>query len=282
MTQTTKATSNSLPSSGSQLITVAKYEFRNYFGSRRFYVLLAIALIVSALLTYVVAVRRPASFLDNSLDFYSSWWGRIAGLMAILSGIFFGGDAISSEFQNRTGYFLVPNPIRRSSIYVGKWISAFVAAVIILAITLAITLANAFYYFGPTIPSQLLQSIVFSLIYLASVMGLTFMFSSLFKSSSYSILVSAILYLFVFSLVEDLVSSIVQIEPWFIPTYGASIITNVMTVPFPAHVITTTFGRNITLTTYNATIPEGLAILLGYCVISAILGLVLFEKKDFT
>lgn len=281
MTQSTKVTPRSLPSSGSQLITVAKYEFRNYFGSRRFYVLLAIALIVSALLTYVVAARRPVSFLDNSLDFYSSWWGRIAGLMVILSGIFFGGDAISSEFQNRTGYFLVPNPIRRSSIYIGKWISAFVAAVIILAITLAITMANAFYYFGPTIPTELLESIAFSLIYLASVMGLTFMFSSLFKSSSYSILVSAMLFLFVFSLVEDLVSDIVQIEPWFIPTYGASIIANVMTVPFPAHVITTTFGR-ITLTTYNATIPEGLAIMLGYCVITAILGLVLFERKDFT
>ncbi|MGA1976100.1 MAG: ABC transporter permease [Conexivisphaerales archaeon] len=282
MTQSTKVTRSSLPSSGSQLITVAKYEFRNYFGSRRFYVLLAIALIVSALLTYVVAVRRPTSFLDNSLDFYSSWWGRIAGLMVILSGIFFGGDAISAEFQNRTGYFLVPNPVRRSSIYVGKWISAFLAAVIILAITLAITIANAFYYFGPTIPNQLVLSVAFSFIYLASVMGVTFMFSSLFKSSSYSILVSAILYLFVFSLVEELVSTIVQIEPWFIPTYGASIIANVMTVPFPAHVVTEAISKRISLTIYTATIPEGLEVLLGYCLISAILGLVLFEKKDFT
>lgn len=281
MAQHTKADAGSIPSSGSQLVTVAKYEFRNYFGSRRFYVLLAIALVVSALLTYIVAARRPASFLNSSLDFYASWWGDIASLMVILSGIFFGGDAISSEFQNRTGYFLVPNPIRRSSIYVGKWISAFVAAMIVLAITLAITMANAFYYFGPTLPNEFLQSIAFSLIYLASVMGFCFMFSSLFKSSSYSILVSAILFLFVFSLVETLVASVVQTEPWFVPTYGASIITNIMKVPFPAHVVTQTF-RGITIITYSATIIEGLEILLGYCAITAGVGLFLFEKKDFT
>jgi ABC-2 type transport system permease protein len=281
MAQNSKITSRSIPSSGSQLVTVAKYEFKNYFGSRRFYVLLAIALLISALLTYVVASRRPASFLNSSLDFYASWWGNIAGLMAILSGIFFGGDAISAEFQNRTGYFLIPNPVRRSSIYIGKWISAFVAAVIILAITLAITMANGFYYFGPTIPNEFLQSIAFALIYLASVMGFCFMFSSLFKSSSYSILVSAILFLFVFTLVETLVASVVQTEPWFIPTYGASIITNVMKVPFPAHMVTQTF-RNITITTYTATIIEGLEILLSYCVITAALGLILFERKDFT
>jgi ABC-2 type transport system permease protein len=281
MAQQTKADNASIPSSGSQLVTVAKYEFRNYFGSRRFYVLLAIALVVSALLTYVVASRRPPSFLTTSLDFYGSWWGAIASLMVILSGIFFGGDAISSEFQNRTGYFLVPNPIRRSSIYVGKWISAFIAAVIILAITIGIMMANAFYYFGPTIPYQFIESIAFSLIYLASVMGFCFMFSSLFKSSSYSILVSAILFLFVFTLVETLVATIVQIEPWFVPTYGASIISNVMSAQFPPHIVTITRGP-ISITTYNATIIEGLEVLLGYCVITAGLGLYLFERKDFT
>jgi ABC-2 type transport system permease protein len=44
--------------------------------------------------------------------------------MVILSGIFFGGDALFGEFQNKTGYFTIPNPVRRSSIYVGKWIAA--------------------------------------------------------------------------------------------------------------------------------------------------------------
>src|ERR1039457_6742206 len=60
----------------------------------------------------------------------------------VLLGIFFGGDAIAGEFQNKTGYFTLPNPVRRSSVYVGKWLAAFIASTAILAIFAAITLAN--------------------------------------------------------------------------------------------------------------------------------------------
>lgn len=42
------------------------------------------------------------------------------------------------------------------------------------------------------------------------------------------------------------------------------------------------FGPRFSLTTYNATIPEGLAILAVYFVVSALLGLWLFERKEFT
>jgi len=110
-----------VPSSLSQVGIVVKYEFENYFGSRRFYILLGITLLIGALLTVLVAHYRPQSFLGSgSLGFYSSWWGRVVTFVVILSGIFFGGDAISAEFQNRTGYFLIPNPLRRAAIYVGK------------------------------------------------------------------------------------------------------------------------------------------------------------------
>ena len=54
-----------------------------------------------------------------------------------------------------------------------------------------------------------------------------------------------------------------------------------MTVPCPAHVVTNTFPRGATFTVYNPTVPEGLAIMLAYCVVTAILGLVFFERKDF-
>ena len=106
-----------------------KYTFRDYLRSRRFAILLGIMLIISLLLTAVVAYYRPPNFVDGGvLSFYSGWWGISVTLITVLSGIFFGGDAISGEFQNRTGYFTLPNPIRRSSVYIGKWLSAFAAS----------------------------------------------------------------------------------------------------------------------------------------------------------
>jgi ABC-2 type transport system permease protein len=265
-----------------------RYTFRDYLRSRRFAILLVITLIISAILTGVVGYYRPASFVGSGvLSFYSGWWGMSVTFITVLSGIFFGGDAISGEFQNKTGYFTLPNPIRRSSVYVGKWLSAFIASSIVLLVFTAITVANEAYYFGLNVPWQFVESLLFAWFYLVAVLGFTFFFSSLFKSTSYSILVTAILFLFAFTLIQTLISALAQIEPWFILTYGSGIIGNVLDPTYPAHIATASgFGGRggaaaPTFTTFNVTIPEGLAIIAVYFLVTAALGLILFERKEF-
>ena len=272
----------SLPTSIAQVGTITKYELLNYFRSRRFFVLLIIGIVISAIFTAVVGYYGIAYLnLTSALVFYSFWWGNSITLVVILSGIFFGGDAISGEFQNKTGYFLVGNPLRRSSIYIGKWIAALTASLIIFAIYAAIAVGNGIYYFGANIPYQFGDSLVFSVLYLIAVLGFTFFFSSLFKSSSMSILVTAILFLFAFSLIELIVSRLAQIEPWFIITYGAGIIGNVLIDPYPLTQSTRgPGGREVS--TFAVSIPQGIAILVGYFVITAVIGLLLFERKEFT
>src|SRR5947199_6578560 len=149
-----------LPTSVSQVGTITKYELLNYFRSRRFFILLAIGLIISGLLTALVAyygVSNVAPCLPNTCSsppfaFYSFWWGSSITFVIVLSGIFFGGDAISGEFQNKTGYFLVANPLRRSSIYIGKWFGALTAPLMVLVIYLVIRLENGPYNFGSIVP----------------------------------------------------------------------------------------------------------------------------------
>jgi len=149
----------------------------------------------------------------------------------------------------------------------------------------AITIANGFYYFGSAgLPYQFIESLLFAWFYLAAVLGLAFFFSSLFKSSSMSILVTVILLLFGFTLISTLVSDLVGIEPWFILTYGSGIIGNILQSPYPLPKVTTssTFGpRTITTTTFAATVPQGLAIIGIYFIVTAVLGLLLFERKEF-
>jgi ABC-2 type transport system permease protein len=272
---------NTVPNDMAQIGITMKYTFLDYFRSRRFFILLTITVLISILLTAVVGYYRPQSFLATDLTFYSNWWGNSVTFVIVLSGIFFGGDAISGEFQNKTGYFGIPNPIRRSSIYIGKWLSAFIASTVILGIFAAITVGNGFYYFGLNIPFQFGESLLFAWFYLAAVLGFTFFFSSLFKSSSISILVTVILFLFGFSLIQTLVAALAQVEPWFILTYGAQIIGNVLVVPYPQHISTINAGR-ISLTTFNTPIPEGIAIIAIYFIVTTVLGLLFFERKEFT
>ena len=289
MAKSATAAENKVPASIAQVGVITRYTFLDYLRSRRFAILLGIMLLISAILTIVVAHYRPASFLSSPLAFYSGWWGMSATFVVILSGIFFGGDAISGEFQNKTGYLTLPNPIRRSTVYIGKWVAAFIASTIVLFIFTAITLANEAYYFGLNVPWQFGESFLFAWFYLIAVLGFTFFFSSLFKSTSYSILVTAILFLFAFTLIQTLVADLAQIEPWFILTYGSQIIGNILASPYPAHISTQTglFGAARapasapSFTSFNATVPEGLVIIGAYFVVTAILGLVLFERKEF-
>lgn len=283
-----KASANNVPGSITQVGITMRYTFLDYLRSRRFVILLGIMLLISILLTAVVAYYKPPTFVGSGvLSFYSSWWGMTTTLVVVLSGIFFGGDAISGEFQNKTGYFTVPNPIRRSSIYIGKWLSALAASSIVLLIFTAITVANEALYFPLSIPWQFAESVLFAWFYLVAVLGFTFFFSSLFKSTSYSILVTAILFLFAFTLIQTLVAALAQVEPWFILTYGSEIVGNVLQPTYPTHITTTTglFGGDRaaarTFTTFNVTIPEGLAIIGIYFIVTAVLGLVLFERKEF-
>jgi ABC-2 type transport system permease protein len=277
------STSHVLPNSITQVGTVTKYELINYFRSRRFFILLLFGLLIGGILTALVAYYGISTFASSSLGFYSFWWGNSITFIIAINGIFFGGDAISGEFQNKTGYFLVPNPLRRSSIYIGKYFGALLAALMIFGAYAALTIGNGLYYFGANIPSQFGESLIFSVIYLIAVLGFTFFFSSLFKSSSMSILVTAILFLFAFNIIQLLVSTFAQTEPWFIISYGAGIVGNVLMDPYPATQSIRGAGpRGQEGTLFAVTIPEGLAILVGYFVITAILGLILFERKEFT
>ena len=272
---------NTVPGSIAQIGIITKYTFLDYFRSRRFLVLVFITALIGILLTAAIGYYRPAALISDSLSFYSSWWGNVTTFVIILTGIFFGGDAISGEFQNKTGYFSIPNPIRRSSIYVGKFLAALIASTLILAIFTVITVGNGLYYFPSGIPYQFGESLLFSWVYLVAVLGFTFFFSSIFKSSAISILVTVILFLFGFNIIDVVVSTFAHVEPWFILTYGAAILSSVFTVPYPPHVTTINAGP-ITLTTYVATIPEGLTIMIVYFAVTIVLGLLFFERKEFT
>jgi ABC-2 type transport system permease protein len=269
---------NKVPSGLAQCGVQAEFEFLNYLRSTRFYILLAIVATIGIAIMAVMYVYKPSAYLSSPMSFYSVWWGTIVNLCVTLTGIFFGADAISTEFQNKTGYYLLPNPVRRSSIFAGKWIAAFSASAIAIGVYAAITLADGAIYFGSSVPYQFGESFVLAICYIFPVLGVSFFISSLFKNNSYSILVTAILLLFGFNLITPLVTALSNSEPWYVLSYGAGIISSVLSSSgYPPHVVVTAAGSSL----YVATIPEGLAIMLTYFVVTSILGITLFEKEDF-
>ena len=279
----------SVPRSVAQVGKLTRYQLREYLRSRRYVALAAIVLVIGAILTIVVAHFR-GMLVSTNLAFYGSFWGGGVDVVIILAAVFFGGDAIAGEFQNKTGYFLMGLPLRRATVYVGKFIAAFLASVSMMLLFLAVLIANGAYYFGTgLLPWQLALSLLLALVYLVAVLGATFLFSSLFKTSAYGFVLTAILFLFGFTLLQDLVADLVKIEPWMIISYAESAIGQVFS-PNPnwgitgtAVTMTTGMGRfHVTTTTYTAGIAEAVVIMIVYFLVTAAAGLWLFEREEFS
>jgi ABC-2 type transport system permease protein len=274
----TSAAIERIPGSLTQAIRLARYQVRDYLRSRRFILMMSIVGVIGGILTFLVAYFRPAGLLASGNVFYGGLWASFAGIVVVFAGIIFGGDAIAGEFQNRTGYFLMGQPIRRSSVYVGKYLAALVASLVALLFYLAILVGNGAYYLGTAAMSlQLLESLGLAIVYLLALLGATFLFSSLFKTSVYAVLVVAVMFLFGFNLIDGIVQSVAGYEPWYSISYGARIIGYPLT-GVPAHVSVGAFGGKA----FNPTYVEGLAICLGYILFTSIAGLFLFEREEFT
>lgn len=278
-----------VPSSMVQIGKLTRYQLREYLASRRFLMLLGLVVAINLIITIVVAWYR-SDLVSTNLAFYQSFWGGSTNVVIVFLAVFFGGDAIAGEFENKTGYFLMGLPIQRNTIYVGKFIAAYLASLALLLLDLLLLVLNGFWYFGAdALPWQLGVSLVLAAVYLLAVLGTTFLFSSMVKKSTYGIVLTAVLFLFVFSIVETLVSVFIGVEPWIVISYAHGVIANVFATPINwGWTGTATMPTDVRVriaghvpTTYTPGIAEGVVIMLAYFVITAALGLVLFRREEF-
>jgi ABC-2 type transport system permease protein len=272
-----------------QIPKLARYQLREYLRSRRFFAMAGIVLFIGGVLTAATGYYR-GSLVASPVGFYAADWGGAAGYLIVFVAVLFGGDAIAGEFQNKTGYFLMGLPVRRSTVYFGKFLAALVAAGSMLLLYLGILLANGAYYFGTgAFPWQLAASVLLAVVYLAAVLGATFLFSSLFKTSAYGFVLTAVLFLIGFTLLQDYISILLHNQPWMVISYASGTIGSVFNTPVNWGFTGTSIlmhgdiEKNVVVRIYTvAGVAEGVVIMVGYLLVTLLGGLWLFEREDFS
>lgn len=287
--ETSALTRGELPSTLHQVFRLARYQFRDYLRSRRFILMMTIVAVVGGIFTFLVGYFRPAEGLASSAAFFGTFWGSAAPYIVVFAGVIYGGDAIAGEFQNKTGYFLMGLPVRRVTVYAGKYLAALAAAFGALVFYLLIVVGNGVFYFGgAAFIGPLATSFGLATLYLLALLGTTFLFSSLFKTSTYAVLVVAVLFLFGFMILDDAILGLLNLQPWFVisyaqPVIGAVFQTNCLTNPgMHSCVIGMNAGRPIMATVNNPTVVEGALIMIGYFFLTSVGGLFLFEREEFS
>src|SRR3989475_11072945 len=120
------------PSPFAQVVTVASYESRKYIRGRRLLgILILVGLILALFIGLPPALGIPYASTPNA---FVSTFATFTGLLVVLSGVLFAADALVSEHEKRTGYFLFPNPVRREGLVLGKIAASLIVSAAVLTL----------------------------------------------------------------------------------------------------------------------------------------------------
>lgn len=267
-----------------QLLTVARYELLKYLRGKRMLAAtifsIAIPLLILAL-PLVVGLEYPNEVSDFSLQFVG-----FLDILIIIGATFFGSDALVSEFQQKTGYALFPNPITRTCILFGKYLASSIATLTIIGIFYTIVGIASYAIYG-VIPVELLYSLSFATLYTLTILALAFFISSILKGTTGTSILTFLLFFLIFPII-DLVLTLAEVKPWFSPTFATGIMSSILISPYPSDVIIDIpaffvgGGENISIANYIPEVNLSIGILLLYMMFGLLFSLVLFMRREMT
>jgi ABC-2 type transport system permease protein len=254
-------------------------EIRKHLRRRRIIITATLAILLP-IIFYIVPIAFGSDFAETGNAFASTNLGFI-NLLIIISAAIFTGDTISGEFENRTGLLLFPTPQRRNTIFVGKFISALLATWIAISLYFFVTsLEIISIYDAAELSIELAQSYLLALIYGASVVGLIFFFSSTLRRTITSTLLGFFLLMMILPIISS-VLSIAEVDPWFLVTHSAGLITDVFNLPSAGG-----FGPGQgpggsgAFVTFVPEFYLGITVMATYAIIPFLVGLVIANGKQ--
>ena len=227
--------------------------------------MLALPLIISAGLGGEL-YQAPQNYLGN----YSSF----LLIILIISASLFTSTTLVSEFENRTALLIFTRPIKRTTIFVGKFIGCFILqwAVIALFYIGMTAIAVIFKADGFTVPfGDIITSFLLATLALLAISSLSALFSSLVKRSSTASILSFVMFLMIIPIIEVAIL--------------AGISETLETIKFEWYMFDSivTFASDvfgISDNVFASTAPEIIGYTMIWCVIPLIAALYFFKKRD--
>jgi ABC-type transport system involved in multi-copper enzyme maturation permease subunit len=271
------------PNSARQIVTVATYELLKYLRGRRLLAIVLLTVIISAIFL-VVPPAIGSAYPKDPKDFTVGMLGFL-GILSILSATLFGADAIVSEYESKTGYFLFPNPVGKTAIFLGKFVASAVVSVGAIELYYLIVLVSVRAIDG-SIPANAGLSFAYSLAYLLAILAVAYLFSAVMRSSVYSLVLTFFTFLLILPIV-DAVGAIAKFKPWFSLTFASGISQYVFRNPYPTdNVVTKTAltgpssGAQIPVTQYFPAIPLSLIVMAAYFLFAFALAIILARRRE--
>ncbi|MEW5748538.1 MAG: ABC transporter permease [Candidatus Thermoplasmatota archaeon] len=210
----------------------------------------------------------PESFETLFLNF--------ASFLIIICATFFGADAIVGEFQNRTGYLVFPNPMRRSVLFAGKFMASITAGLMVVVFFYAV-LAGLSLVSARGLDDDLLLSFLYAVEFLLAAMAVAYLVSSLLKGTTGATVLTFFLFIMILPIVDS-VSMFSGVKLEGSVTFSAGAMIYVLTDPYPADEVQDYGAFRMTMFYPDPALAH--VVMLGYALAATALGIWLFNRKQ--
>ena len=196
-----------------QIYVIAKNEIRKFIRGRRFLIYVLLAAAIFLLISFL-----PYAFGEH-------WESTTVFLMAHFSFTFifvviavtlFSSSTYVSEFEERTALILFTRPVKKTTIYIGKFIGCFIMeAVVFIGYYAAMAVATfPFFDDAPTM-GQYLTSFGCIMLFLFAASGVAALFSVVMKKAGTSAIMTFVTILLLISIVSGVIFFATSEFPWY-------------------------------------------------------------------
>lgn len=204
-----------------RLRVVIGYEFLKHIRRKRLYIILALTLVAELAVLILVPVLGDG-FPNNIMVMAAML--SIGPSMATIGAIFFAGDAIAGEFESKTGFILFTNPVRRTTLVIGKYIACYASVLLLIILGYVILVISLLAIYG-SVPIETLSSFGLCLLYTGAVLSVTFFFSSVMKGAMSATVVTLVFIMVISGIIESVLMMTGQPHWFMLSSNGDSIAT---------------------------------------------------------
>lgn len=177
------------------------------------------------LITFGRGVELPAEQIDYILSYFVMF-----ELFVVTIGIMFAASIICEDFQKDTGNLIFPKTTKER-LLTGRIIARYFLATVAITVYYILIGITTLIYYG-SLTSLIFASWGWALLYLFLVFSVVMLFSSFMNSNSATIITSLLTLMMVFNLLNLLlIITGIAIEPLFLVSYYANIITKIFNMP---------------------------------------------------
>lgn len=197
-----------------QFRVAVRTQIVGYFRTSRFWIILGIILAIGGGFTIAFLIKGSdyvhSAFGHHTVGYIGALLGFIS-FLAIVTGAFFGGDAISTDFGTKSGFFTLALPVKRRVLLGGRYVAALIVSFALMSMYFGFAIAGgAYFYSVASVPwFNLAVAYLLDLLLLLGIISFAFCLSAVSKSPAIGLVVTILVLLVVFNIVDAVLQALV-------------------------------------------------------------------------